>query len=177
MTHPFTPHSTDHELIRFEIWQSPLQFYWTANKIHLLNSSAFLQSHQETFPLIWSFLSVPVSLLFTCGDAGSGPLPPLSTSYLPPYLALGGVKLIRESWVHRMVVQWNCPLKLLKQSSLHISGFVAPDCPFMLTYCSTVCGQHVVHVRSTCGQLRTQESSGNDSDKVSLSCCFCKDIL
>lgn len=48
-----------HELTRFEIWQSPLHFYWTGHKMHLCNSSPFLRPHQETFPLIWSFFCVP----------------------------------------------------------------------------------------------------------------------
>lgn len=79
MTHLLTPHSTDNELIRFDIWQSPLHFYWTGNKIHLLNSSPFLQPHQETFPPIWSFSAFLFHFFCTCGDAGPGSFP-LSTS-------------------------------------------------------------------------------------------------
>lgn len=66
MTHPFIQHSVDHELTHFETWQSPLHFYWTGNKTHILNSSPFLQPHWESFLLI---LSVSLLPLNTCGDA------------------------------------------------------------------------------------------------------------
>lgn len=148
MTHPFKPHSADHELTRSETWQSPLRFYWTGNKIHLLNSSPFLQPHQETFPLIWAFFSAFTSLhMWGCR----------ALWIFNPFCILTAF----WTWMDSRWSKCNLTFNLSNQQSLSVSGFVAADCP-LLTHCSSVCGQHVVHVRSTCGHLRTQENKGSD---------------
>lgn len=64
----------------------------------------------------------------------------------------------------------NLTLNLLNQQILSVCGFIAPDCPLMLTHCGTVCGHHMVHI--TFSQLTTQESKGSVSNQVAMSWCF-----